>query len=58
VSKINVNVQLTAPWQEMMRKRKSFLPLTTLIEDSIALFQRQVEELMDMVGSTGKGCMI
>lgn len=54
VSKINVNVQLVAPWQDMMRQRKSFTPLTELIEDSIKVFQGEVEKLMDMVKSTGK----
>ena len=54
VSKINVNIQLIEPWREMMVARKSFVPLTKLIEDSIDIFQKQVSDLMDMVGSTGK----
>lgn len=54
VSKINVNVQLVKPWEEMMRGRERFAPLTGLIEDSIRVFQREVEKLMDMVRSSGK----
>lgn len=54
ISKINVNVQLVAPWKEMMKKRKEFTPLTSLIEDSMAVFQEQVELLIDMVDSAGK----
>jgi len=52
VTKINVNVQLIEPWSEMMGARRKFVPLTAVIEDSIAIFQKEVERLMDMVGST------
>ena len=38
----------------MMRARQKFVPLTSLIEDSIKIFQEQVMELMEMVGSVGK----
>ena len=54
ISKINVNVQLVEPWSEMMLARKEFVPLTTLIEDSISVFQKQVVSLMEMVGSAGR----
>lgn len=54
ISKINVNVQLVQPWADMMHARKHFTPLTSLIEDSIGIFQQQVAELMEMVGSVGK----
>lgn len=54
VTKINVNVQLIEPWSAMMRARTEFVPLTSVIENSISTFQKEVERLMDMVGSTGK----
>ena len=56
VSKINVNKQVIDPWKEMMNKRheKGFLPITTLMEDSMDIFQREVERLMDECGSSGK----
>lgn len=54
VSKINVNKQLIDPWKEMMGKRESHVPITKLIEDSINVFQSEVERLMDECGSSGK----
>jgi fructose-bisphosphate aldolase, class II len=54
VSKINVNQQLVDPWNEMITTRQRFLPLTQLVEDSISVFQHEIELLMDMVGSTGQ----
>ncbi|KAK0123657.1 hypothetical protein ONS95_008669 [Cadophora gregata] len=54
VSKINVNAQLVEPWAEMMEKRKTFTPLTELVEDSIEIFQEEVVKLMKMAGSCGK----
>ena len=54
VSKINVNKQLIDPWKEMMGKRQSFLPITKLMEDSMVIFQKEVERLMDECGSSGK----
>ncbi|EKD20344.1 uncharacterized protein L3040_004367 [Drepanopeziza brunnea f. sp. 'multigermtubi'] len=54
ISKINVNAQLVGPWRDMMKTRTEFTPLTKLIEDSIDIFQEEVEKLMRMVGSCGK----
>ncbi|TAQ89000.1 hypothetical protein B7494_g2686 [Chlorociboria aeruginascens] len=56
VSKINVNKQLVEPWKKMMDKRHEagFLPITKLMEDSMEIFQAEVERLMDECGSTGK----
>jgi fructose-bisphosphate aldolase class II len=54
ITKINVNAQLIEPWHEMMVSRREFVPLTSLIEDSIVVFQKKVADLMDMVGSSGK----
>jgi len=56
VSKINVNKQLIDPWGAMMDKRheEGFLPITRLMEDSMAIFQREVERLMNECGSSGK----
>jgi len=54
VSKINVNKQLVDPWKKMMESRETYLPLTKLMEDSITLFQQEVERLMDECGSSGK----
>ncbi|PBP18907.1 fructose-bisphosphate aldolase [Diplocarpon rosae] len=54
ISKINVNAQLVEPWREMMKTRTEFTPLTRLVEDSIDVFQAEVEKLMKMVGSCGK----
>ncbi|PMD17435.1 aldolase [Hyaloscypha hepaticicola] len=56
VSKINVNKQLIDPWKKMMNERheKGFLPITKLMEDSIDIFQKEVERLMDECGSSGK----
>jgi fructose-bisphosphate aldolase class II len=56
VSKINVNKQLIDPWKEMMNERHQtgFLPITKLMEDSIDIFQKEVERLMDECGSSGK----
>ena len=54
VSKINVNKQLMDPWKEMMGKRQGFLPITKLMEDSMAIFQKEAERLMDECGSSGK----
>jgi fructose-bisphosphate aldolase class II len=56
VSKINVNKQLIDPWKKMMNQRheKGFLPITKLMEDSIDIFQKEVERLMDECGSSGK----
>ncbi|OWP04708.1 fructose-bisphosphate aldolase [Marssonina coronariae] len=54
ISKINVNAQLVEPWSEMMRARTEFTPLTKLVEDSIDLFQAEVEKLMRMAGSCGR----
>ena len=54
ISKINVNVHLIKPWTEMMHARTKFVPLSGLIEESISVFQKQVAELMQMVGSAGQ----
>jgi fructose-bisphosphate aldolase class II len=56
VSKINVNKQVIDPWKEMMNTRheKGFLPIAKLMEDSMDIFQREVERLMDECGSSGK----
>jgi len=56
VSKINVNKQLIDPWKKMMNERHEtgFLPITKLMEDSIDIFQKEVERLMDECGSSGK----
>jgi fructose-bisphosphate aldolase class II len=56
VSKINVNKQLIDPWKTMMNQRHEtgFLPITKLMEDSIVIFQKEVERLMDECGSSGK----
>jgi fructose-bisphosphate aldolase, class II len=56
VSKINVNKQLIDPWKKMMNERHQtgFLPITKLMEDSIDIFQKEVERLMDECGSSGK----
>jgi fructose-bisphosphate aldolase class II len=56
VSKINVNKQVVDPWKDMMSKRheKGFLAITRLMEDSMDIFQREVERLMDECGSSGK----
>jgi len=54
VSKINVNKLVIDPWKEMMGKRQNFLPITKLMEDSIDIFRREVERLMDECGSSGK----
>jgi len=36
------------------RHEKGFLPITKLMEDSIDIFQKEVERLMDECGSSGK----
>ncbi|RFU35985.1 hypothetical protein B7463_g361, partial [Scytalidium lignicola] len=56
VSKINVNKIVIDPWQEMMdgRHEKGFVPITKLMEDSIDIFQKAVERLIDECGSAGK----
>jgi fructose-bisphosphate aldolase class II len=54
ISKINVNKQVIDPWKEMMGEREGFLPITRLMEDSMLIFQREVERLMDECGSSGK----
>ncbi|KAL3420744.1 fructose-bisphosphate aldolase [Phlyctema vagabunda] len=57
VSKINMNAQLIDPWKEMMDSRHTkggFTPITKLMEDSMEIFQKVVENLMDECGSTGK----
>ena len=54
VSKINVNKQLIDPWKNMMGSREEFLPITKLMEDSMEIFQKEVERLMDECESTGK----
>jgi len=54
ISKINVNKQLIDPWKVMMGKRNGFAPLTKLMEDSMDIFQKEVERLMDECGSSGK----
>jgi len=54
ITKINVNKQLIDPWKEMMGEREGFLPITRLMEDSMVIFQREVERLMDECGSSGK----
>ncbi len=54
ISKINVNAQLVEPWGKMMKERKEFTPLTKLVENSIEIFQEEVEKLMRMAGSSGK----
>lgn len=57
ISKINVNKQLIIPWKDMMDERheQGFLPITKLMEDSMDIFQKEVERMMDECGSTGKG---
>ena len=52
--RVNVNVQLVEPWRQMMERRVKFTPMTALIEDSINLFQKEIEMLMRIVGSTGR----
>lgn len=54
ISKINVNKQLIDPWKAMMEKRQQFTPITKLMEESIEIFQQEVERLMDECGSSGK----
>jgi fructose-bisphosphate aldolase class II len=54
ITKINVNKQLIDPWRTMMEKRQEFTPVTKLMEESIEIFQREVERLMDECGSSGK----
>lgn len=54
ISKINVNKALLDPWKEMMESREDFLPITKLMEDSMEIFQRAVERLMDECGSSGR----
>lgn len=54
ITKINVNKQLVDPWKDMMNNRPSFTPITKLMEDSMGIFQREVERLMDECGSSGK----
>jgi fructose-bisphosphate aldolase class II len=54
ISKVNVNKQLIDPWKAMMEKRQGFLPITKLMEDSMAVFQKEVERLMNECGSSGK----
>lgn len=56
VTKINVNKQIIDPWKDMISRRheKGFLPITKLMEDSMDIFQREVERLMDECGSSDK----
>lgn len=57
ISKINVNSALIKPWKAMMSDRQEkggFVPITKLMEDSIEIFQKVVEKLMDECGSSGK----
>ncbi|KAH8663032.1 putative fructose-bisphosphate aldolase [Tricladium varicosporioides] len=54
VSKINVNKQLIDPWKKMMEGRGMYAPLTGLMEESMGIFQREVERLMVECGSSGK----
>lgn len=54
ITKINVNKQLIDPWRTMMEKREKFLPITKLMEDSMDIFQAEVERLMDECESSGK----
>ncbi|KIN01988.1 hypothetical protein OIDMADRAFT_28115 [Oidiodendron maius Zn] len=54
ITKINVNKQLIDPWKAMMEKRQEFTPITKLMEDSVEIFQREVQRLMDECGSSGK----
>lgn len=54
VSKINVNKQLIDPWKKMMEEREGVLPITRLMEDSMDVFQREVERLMGECGSSGR----
>ena len=54
ISKINVNKQLIDPWKAMMEERQEFTPITKLMEESIEIFQKEVERLMDECGSSGK----
>ncbi len=56
VSKVNVNKHLIEPWKQMMSERQAegFTPITKLIEDSIGVFQKVVERMIDECGSSGK----
>jgi len=54
ISKINTNKQCVDPWKEMMSKKKDFTPITQFMEDSIDVFQKALETMMDECGSTGK----
>jgi len=57
VSKINVNKSVLDPWKDMAMKRhqgEGFIPYTKYIEDSLDIFQKEVERLMDECESTGK----
>lgn len=57
VSKINVNKSVLDPWKDMVMKRHQsggFIPYTKYIEDSLDIFQKEVERLMDECESTGK----
>jgi len=54
ISKINVNKQLIDPWKAMMGRRNGFIPLTKLMEDSMDVFQKEIERLMGECGSSGK----
>ncbi|KAL8684418.1 MAG: hypothetical protein Q9224_006364 [Gallowayella concinna] len=54
ISKVNINKIMNKELAEVQRERVGKIPLSQVIEEGTAAMQRAVEDLMDMLRSSGK----
>lgn len=52
--KLNVNKLLLEVWNEHLRKNAATTPLVKLIDEGMAILQKETERWMDICGSSGK----
>ncbi|KAL8775718.1 MAG: hypothetical protein Q9209_000214 [Squamulea sp. 1 TL-2023] len=54
ITKVNINKVMNKELAEFQKERAGKVPLSQVIEESTKVMQRVVEDLMDMLGSSGK----
>lgn len=54
VTRINVNKLVLSNYNAYVEEKTGKVPLTKLMEEGTALIQKQTEEWMDAIGSSGK----
>ena len=54
VTRINVNKLVLSNYNKYVEEKTGKVPLTKLMEEGTALIQKQTEDWMDAIGSSGK----